>query len=43
MVVFTWLQNMSAYSAGHTKRCGSKENSMASRKTDVFLASAMYS
>ena len=46
----TWLQNMSVYSAGHiftviysTLRCGSKTNNIASRKTDIFLASAMHS
>ena len=31
------------YSAGYIKQHGSSINSMASRKTDVFLASAMYS
>ena len=45
----TWLRKMSAYSAGHKymlcspKHRGSTCHSIASRKTEVFLASAMYS
>ena len=41
-ICVAWLQNMSAYSAA-PKRRDSKRNGVASRKTEVFVASAMYS
>ena len=44
VVCLTWLQHMSAYSAGHIKVRGSKEtNHSFTQTTEVFLASAMHS
>ena len=49
---FTWLQNMSVYSETQrgtfvmlftTLHAGSTNNNMASRETEDFLASVMYS